>query len=913
MNLPVLKINQLTRYQPGVSYDRRVRIEGFITYYKKGKMAVVEDSTGGIIVYTSSTNNFKIGDFVTVLGFILQEGYTPRLENSEIIKLKESIPPQPKQATPEIALSSDFDKEIMDCRLVKITGKVVEVITQKKSATIVLQNGRYIFNATVEDVPDFKLLDSLSAGDTVEATGICVVQTDKYGDPQGFSILLRSPDDVKLIASASWFTEENIAKVVKEAAILFSLILLWIAFLKWQVSRQTLIIQERSKQLEQQKDELIHLTEKLKTEIQERIKVEYSLRESEEKYRRIFESASDLIQCIAPDGSILFVNPVWLKTFGYKSHEEVKNLNYFDLIHPDYKNHCSALFEALTKEPVTKRIETKFLTKDGRSIIVEGNCTSQFKNGKIEAIHGIFRDVTEQKLAEEKLRESEERFSKAFNLSPVAEAIISLDGQNAIIDVNNTFCELLGYSKNELIGSSLVELKLFNSKTEFERLLQKMNCGEPVENFKIQMTSRDKSKREILLFCKPITIKEKKCVLAIFNDLTRLMELEAQLRQAQKMQAVGQLTAGIAHDFNNILTVIKGHTSLMYSETTLPEEIKASIHQIDVVADRASRLVKKLLAFSRQQLVEFKPVNLNKLVSDSSDMIGKLIGEDVKFELHLNADSPVIQADSSMIEQILINLAANARDAMPDGGQLTISSFNVEITEKSEIKSQNAQTGKFVVLEVKDTGCGMDENIKSRIFEPFFTTKEFGKGSGLGLATVYGIVEQHKGWIDVESAVGAGTTFRVYFPVVEQLTYEGTQKIKPKIPASVLPNRKFTVLVVEDEGNLRFLIRHLLERKGFTVLEAANGMDAIKIWNAYNGKIDLLFTDIIMPDGINGRELASQLKALKPDLKILFSSGYSIYWQDKEFRLKEEINFIQKPYSQEKLLETINNCLEFEV
>ncbi|MGC8828292.1 MAG: PAS domain-containing hybrid sensor histidine kinase/response regulator [Verrucomicrobiia bacterium] len=909
MNTPVLKISQLARYQPGISYDRRIRIEGILSYYRKGKMAVIEDDSAGVIAYTSSTNNFKIGDLVTVLGFVLQEGYTPRLENCEIIKLREGTPIKPRYATPEVALSSNFEREIMDSRLVKLNGKLVDVITQKNSASIVLQNGRYVFHAELNDISDFRWLDSFSFGDVLEVNGICVVQTDRHSEPQGFSILLRTPADIKIIKHAPWFTEENIYKVVRIVSIVFALAILWIVFLKWQVSKQTSIIKNRTRQLELQTNELIQLTEKLKNEIQERLNIEKSLRESEERYRRIFEGASDLIHCLAPDGSIIYANPAWLKTFGYKSVDEVKKISFFDLIHPDYKKHCLVLFEKLTNEAATIKIETKLLTKDGRSIIVEGSCASQFKDGKISAIHGIFRDITERKLAEEKLKESEERFSKAFHLSPVAEAIISLDDQNTIIDVNNTFCELTGFSKKELIGSSMSQLKLFNSKREMEELLQKLNSGEYIENFKIQMTSKDNAKREILFFCEPITIKEKKCALAIFNDLTRVMELERQLRQAQKMQAIGQLTAGIAHDFNNILTVIKGHTSLMSAEPTLPEEIKASINQIDTVADRASRLVKKLLAFSRQQIVEFKPINLNKLLNDNIEMIGKLIGEHIQLKLNLNSHSPFIQADPSMIEQILINLAANARDAMPDGGTLTITTFDIEFKDSKKEEKPDIKSGRFVALEVKDTGCGMDESVKSRIFEPFFTTKEFGKGSGLGLATVYGIVEQHKGWIEVESAVGVGTTFKIYFPAIEKQVYEEIQKSPIKASTVILPHRKFTVLVVEDEHNLRFLIRHLLERKGFTVLEAVNGTDAMKIWNAYGGKIDLLFTDIVMPDGVNGMELARQLKALKPNLKVIFSSGYNVYWQDKEFNLKESINFIQKPYSQEKLLETINNCL----
>jgi nitrogen-specific signal transduction histidine kinase len=391
-------------------------------------------------------------------------------------------------------------------------------------------------------------------------------------------------------------------------------------------------------------------------------------------------------------------------------------------------------------------------------------------------------------------------------------------------------------------------------------------------------------------------------VVGTMADISERRLLEDQLRQAQKLEAVGQLAGGIAHDFNNILASMTLQLDLMELETSRRHPSMEGLHEVRKAAQRAAGLTRQLLMFSRRTVPQMRPLDLNVVVSDLLKMLSRLIGENVELRLNTAADLPNIEADAGMVEQVLMNLVVNARDAMPKGGRLTISTDVIELGLGENGSAANAG-GCSVRLIVEDTGCGMSEEVKKHLYEPFFTTKEVGRGTGLGLATIHGIVTQHHGRIEVESTVGQGTRFIVYWPAIAAASpapLDGR-------PKGELPRGSETILLVEDEEAVRRNISRCLKQLGYAVLEAANGQEALAV---YPGKkIDLLFTDMLMPEGVNGAELAAMLRQKQPDLRVVISSGYLSMHNDIPVS-GGGIVYLQKPYEHHELAGTVRCCLD---
>jgi hypothetical protein len=390
------------------------------------------------------------------------------------------------------------------------------------------------------------------------------------------------------------------------------------------------------------------------------------------------------------------------------------------------------------------------------------------------------------------------------------------------------------------------------------------------------------------------------------QDVTDRRRLEEQLRHSQKMEAIGQLAAGVAHDFNNILTVIQGNALLQLETVGVTEECAARARQVVEAAERASSLTRQLLLFSRNQVMQPDHLDLNEVVGSMTKMLQRILGEDLALHSIYAPNLPSILGDAGMIEQVVLNLAVNSRDAMQAGGQLHISTSLVVVGKHDRQQNPDSSPGPHVCLSVRDTGCGITPEHLLHIYEPFFTTKEVGKGTGLGLATVYGIVKQHRGWIDVDSKVNAGTTFRIYLPAVEG----ARAKTRTTPSQSQLPGGQETILVVEDEAALRLLVSNVLQRCGYTVLLAESGVAALEVWKSRKDRVQLLLTDMIMPDGMTGRELADTLRAENPQLKVIYTSGYSPDAVARGLTLVEGVTFLQKPYPPLRLAQTIRNCLD---
>jgi len=622
------------------------------------------------------------------------------------------------------------------------------------------------------------------------------------------------------------------------------------------------------------------------------------------RYKALFENANDLIQGIGLDGRLLYANTAWQEVLDYNEHE-IYSLSIFQVINPEALETFKRSFDRAVVGVKIKNIETTFVSKYGKRVIVEGSLHCELVEDRPVSIQGIFRDITERKRSESALRQSEERFSRVFAASPIAIAISTLEG-GRVQDVNESFLKMLGYTRNEVIGHTAANLGYWAKPEDRARIVEKIKAQQCVRDEQCKLRSKSGDVREALISAELIDLNAEPCLLLMIHDNTERLHLEAQLRQAQKMEGFGQLAAGVAHDFNNILTIIQGHASRLRNANGLQPQIGTSVEQVTIAADRAANLTRQLLTFCRKQAMLPKVMDINETMKHVSTMLERILGEDIALDVKLGKDLPLISADSGMMELIIINLACNSRDAMPKGGSLMIATSFTDINASYVQQRPKARTGRHVCITVTDTGCGMSAETLRRVFEPFFTTKDVGKGTGLGLATVYGIVDQHRGWIEVTSQLGKGTTFNIFLPETEE------KSAKPVEPANQpgMHRGKETILLVEDELALRELARVVLEDYEYRVLEAGSGVQALKVWEQHKHEIDMLLTDMVMPEGMTGRELAERIQAERPDIKVLYSSGYSPDVVGGCFKLPENSFFLAKPYQPPKLAQAVRECLD---
>jgi two-component system NtrC family sensor kinase len=434
-------------------------------------------------------------------------------------------------------------------------------------------------------------------------------------------------------------------------------------------------------------------------------------------------------------------------------------------------------------------------------------------------------------------------------------------------------------------------LQLANALTQKWSLNDKLNCRlKDLDRLVAQRTLELQSANEQLK-----------------KEMAEQVKLENQLRQAQKMEAVGQLAAGVAHDFNNILTVVQGNASLMLAGKPDDSPDYRPLQDICAASERAARLVTQLMTFCRRQTVELRPTNLTQTLGSIAEMMPRFLTPTIKVHAHIAAGLPLVSADAAMMETLLMNLAVNARDAMPGGGILNIAASSLTLGSAEVSSNPDARAGQFVRLSVSDTGSGIPPEVLPRIFEPFFTTKPVGKGTGLGLATVYGIARQHHGWVEVQSRVNHGTSFHIYLPA---LSASEPRKTPPPISRAKPSAARETILVVDDEPDLRELVAQVLETGGYKVISAGSGAQALEQWAKHRGEIHLLLTDIVMPDGLTGRKLANQLQSEDPRLRVIFTSGYNAGQPGTELATIEPRNFLAKPYRPATLLQLVRDCLD---
>jgi PAS domain S-box-containing protein len=550
-------------------------------------------------------------------------------------------------------------------------------------------------------------------------------------------------------------------------------------------------------------------------------------------------------------------------------------------------------------------IDVEAMQAGAADYLVKGQLTA-------DTLERAMRYAIEGAKAEESLRRERDLISRITETSPVGIVMASRAGK--ITFANQKSEQVLGLSRDAIAQGTYSVLDWLptdpdgNSiSTRTSPLQVVLESGQPVQDIHLAIQANN---RRVLLSTNaaPVLDAAGKVdgMVVTVEDITERLSLEAQLRQSQKMECVGQLAAGVAHDINNVLTVIQGHAGILLNNIPPGASTEKSLKQISVAAERAARFIRQLLMFSRKQVFQTKVVDLNAVLRNLENMLSRLLGEDVALETHYGSDILRIEADTGMIEQVFMNLAVNARDAMPKGGRLTVTTSCVSVTEEYARHNSEASAGQFIRLSVEDTGCGMDSKTLQRIFEPFFSTKEVGKGTGLGLATVYGIVKQHHGWIEVESELGVGTTFKIFFPAVDSTPDAATEFITKPEP---IRGGKESILIVEDEPGLREIVQEVMREYEYQVTVAASGAEALRVWDKHQGKFDLLLTDMKMPGGMTGLELADGLKKRKPDLKIIYTSGYSDELTGKDLT-QDNMIFLAKPYLPSQLARLVRKCLD---
>ncbi|MEW6247374.1 MAG: PAS domain S-box protein [Nitrospirota bacterium] len=640
------------------------------------------------------------------------------------------------------------------------------------------------------------------------------------------------------------------------------------------------------------------------TDITDRKSVEEELRATKKLLRAMLDHTPAVVYAKDLNGRYLFVNRRHEQVFG-RTHEETVGRSDDEL----FPGRQVEVYRAHDREVLStlKAIEYE------ETAVQEGQLHTYLSvkfplldsSGRPFGVCGISTDITDRKEAEEELRELTDRLQAIVQASPVA--VIAIDPGGIVTMWNPAAERIFGWSEAEVVGR-LVPFVPDDKREEFRTLLERVLRGESLFQLELERRRKDGTLIQVNLSAAPLRDSRGKIygIMAVLGNVTERKQLEEQLRQATKMEAIGRLAGGVAHDFNNMLTAIRGYSELLVTDLPENDRKRHQAEEILKAAERAASLTQQLLAFSRRQVIQPKTVDLNALLTDLMGMLRRVIGEDIRLVARLEPGLWPVTADPGQLEQVVLNLAVNARDAMPQGGVLTIETANAR-EERPKGDGPDGGSIGAVQLTVHDTGSGMDAGTLARIFEPFFTTKELGRGTGLGLATVYGIVQQSGGTITADSTPGQGTTFTIRFPraqspVADVRALDG--------PAEVLTGSE-TILVVEDEPFVRQFLKELLAGRGYQVLEAASGAEALARCEAYHRPIHLLLTDVVMPE-MNGRQLAQMVVAKRPEIRVLFMSGYTDDAVLRHGVQNRSDAFIQKPYAPEALLRKIREVLSAE-
>jgi two-component system cell cycle sensor histidine kinase/response regulator CckA len=644
-----------------------------------------------------------------------------------------------------------------------------------------------------------------------------------------------------------------------------------------------------------------------------------ALRASEEKYRMMLESSPDAITVTDLNGIVTDCNEATLALHGFSSKSEAVGRSALDFVAPEDHERALENMKRTLQDGIARDLEYTLLAKGGREF--KGELSSRVIRGQAGepvAFIAITKDISERKRAEEALAESERSLKKAQEIAHVGSWEWKLtDNSFRLSDEMFRIYGIEGTGQFESVYS-LIQTAIYPDDREavFEAMKVVAGGGDPVP-LEYRVLRPDGEVRwisatppEVRRFAQDGTPE---VMMGAVQDITELRhaeqeraEMQAQLLQAQKMEAVGTLAGGIAHDFNNLLATIQGYSELAMRKTEERDALYEDLKQINDAGSSATDLTRQLLLFSRQQPMHVSNLDLNKVVRHMIRMLGRLIGEDIRISTALAPDLGSIKGDRGNLEQVIMNLVLNARDAMPDGGEITLATENLLFTDRQGMMDGASASGRYVRLSVADDGTGMDEATVQRIFEPFFTTKGAGRGTGLGLSVVYGIVKQHGGWIKVQSRPGDGSTFHVYFEAAPQ---DSEPESTGRSPNTEYRGKGERILVVEDDDQLRGLTSRMLLEHGYEVVAAADAEGAIRVFAEQNGELDLVFSDVVLPDK-TALQLVGDLLSIKPDLRVLLSSGYSDDKSQRSVIVERGFHFLPKPYTLPDLLRSVDLALE---
>ena len=665
---------------------------------------------------------------------------------------------------------------------------------------------------------------------------------------------------------------------------------------------------EQGRLIESNDEEIL---EGLIIDVTERKEAEKDLERSQKRYKALFEYSHDAIAILEPpDWKYSSVNPKFMKLFQIENEDQLSKTAPGDLspeTQPDgelSKSKAKRLTRTAMKQGVNF-FEWAYKKMDG----TEFPATVLLNKVKLEGkfiIQATIRDITQRKQAEMALRRSEKKYHSLIEQSNDA---IYLMYNNRFEVINKKFKELFGVTKKDVNKKdfNILDLVAPKSREDIKKRLEMVRAGqEPESRYEFTALDKDNNEIEVEVSVNFISYKDGKALQGILRDITERKEMEEQLRQTQKLESIGNLAAGIAHDFNNILTVIQGNAQM--AETEIGEDNIAQTYLDNVInsSQKAASLTEQLLLFSRKQPMDFQTINLNSIIRDVLKMLRRLLGEKIKIETKLAEDLYSIKADRNNLEQVIMNMAINSKDAMPEGGTLSLSTKNIK-TRNGELESEkNSESQAIVRMIIKDTGTGIKEQNLDKIFDPFFTTKGLAKGTGMGLSAVYGIVKKHKGQIEVQSEYGQGTTFQIDFPAI-QVSQQA--KKTPEKPGQQLKGMGEKILFIEDNPDVLKVGRIILEQNGYKVETVKNAAEALQVYKSNRKDYDLIISDVVLPD-TNGLEIVDNIKSIDPDIPIILCSGYT---DDKSHR--KEINekgytFIQKPFNIKEMLQNIKNILK---
>jgi len=641
-------------------------------------------------------------------------------------------------------------------------------------------------------------------------------------------------------------------------------------------------------------------------DITERKKTEAALRESEYQFADLVNNIDGIVWEANPEThEATFISFQALRILGYPAADWMNSKTFWlDHLHPEDRETAQNQYRLCKQSGQPKDFEYRMIAADGRILWIHDFVSVVIEDSKPVTMRGVMVDVTERRNAEAEVRKRDERFR--LMIENASDIVTVMNNRGVVSFQGPATTRIMGYRPEEMAGQNAFDLvhpdDLARMKAAFARAVA--NTGLPV-TIEYRYKHGDGSWRHMQTVARSVADESPDgFIVANSRDITETLRLEEQFRQSQKMEAIGQLAGGVAHDLNNILTVVHMQLDLLkYGDPLTPTQSE-SVLDIEKASRRAADLTRQLLMFSRRQAAMKHDLDLNAVVTNITKMLQRILGEDVAMHISYAPQPLPVHADSGMLDQILLNLAVNSRDAMPAGGKLVIETSVAELDEFAASQKPNARVGRFACLTVSDSGRGIPPEILPRIFEPFFTTKDIGKGTGLGLATVFGIVQQHNGWINAYSEIGQGTTFRMYLPLQKQ----AEEIVAEKIPDAKGGNE--TILLVEDEQSLRVLVRNVLTRLGYRVLEATTGLTAVEVWKENRKDIRLLLTDLVMPDGMTGKQLGEVLTAENPDLKVIYTSGYSRDIAGQGFTLQDGVNFLSKPFQAAKLAQTVRNSLD---